>query len=75
MRELYLPLVVNDSEQYAKPAHGNKLRYMLLSEHERYDKAHPGTPPTQMVVLFCILSGPVHYLNSCMTKYVADHME
>jgi len=75
LRDIFLPMVVNEPAQYYEPEEDDPLRKVLLPEEERHENALPSAPPPQSALLFCPLPGQVRHLKCWVTKYFADHVD
>jgi hypothetical protein len=75
LSETILPMLVKEPAEYPEPDGDDPLREALLPGQKRNENALPGSPPPQKAVLFCPLSGQVHYLKCWLTKYFADNVD
>ena len=67
LREILMPILINESVEYREPEQEEASSEALLHEHGRNGDELPGTPHSQQVVLIYPLPGEVHHLQWWLT--------
>ena len=74
LREIFLPIIVNEPAEYPKPDKDNASRGSLLAEERNENPPH-NAPPPQKAVLFCPLPVQVCYLQWWLMMFSADNVD